>query len=192
MVLVFHTSLRNTMKLNDELLKRGAFGFMVTNPDDDSRFAYHKRTSSHLQSRKVFSPNSKSYPQFTSEFLKTIRRDFLPEFALSNNTAASVMKMSIGKLSNHQKNATLHEVPARNVRLKHQHVQKDFTENNVVGGIKGNLSRAIVISAHYDHLGKRGDVYYPEPTTMLRVRRLCWNLQKPLPEQKIFVIRLSF
>jgi aminopeptidase YwaD len=45
----------------------------------------------------------------------------------------------------------------------HNKLIKDFPTQNVIGYIKGNVQpdSFIVFTAHYDHLGKMGDIYFP-------------------------------
>lgn len=156
-VLVFHKSLRNTMQLTKELSARKAFALIVATPDDDTRFAYHKRTSSYLLNQKIYSEQRDSL-QLPFSMIPSID---LPEFAVSNAIVPSLMGISISKLKMYARSGNIQEAPTQTIRLCHRKVTEDFTAKNVVGMLKGELPQAIVISAHYDHLGTRDDVYFP-------------------------------
>jgi hypothetical protein len=53
-------------------------------------------------------------------------------------------------------------IPCISVDVKNKFI-KDFTAENLIGYVKGNVQpdTFIVFSAHYDHLGKMGNVYFP-------------------------------
>ncbi len=157
-VLVFHSSLRNTQKLDKELQKRNAFGFMVAMPDDNSKFDYHKRTSSHLLRAKI-SSESKSRAMRLPNYIPKVT--LLPEFALSNQAVSTILNTSISRLKTFVKNGNIEDVPPQSVQIQHRKTQANFTEKNVVARIEGKSPHAIVISAHYDHLGQRENGYFP-------------------------------
>ena len=51
--------------------------------------------------------------------------------------------------------------PISKVKIKCERVEREIETANVIGIIKGKTDKIIVISAHYDHLGKSGKEYFP-------------------------------
>lgn len=62
---------------------------------------------------------------------------------------------------------------------------KDFKSNNVIGKIEGeNKDSLIVITAHYDHLGKVGNVYFPGANDNASGTAFLLNLAKYYSKNK--------
>jgi len=53
------------------------------------------------------------------------------------------------------------DAPTTKVKVKFERIQNEIETANVVGVIKGASNKSIVVSAHYDHLGKSGKEYFP-------------------------------
>ena len=73
----------------------------------------------------------------------------------------NVMGLTKKKLVNIADRKRLRSVPVVDVSVHFEDVEKTIETANVLGVIKGESEKTIIVSAHYDHVGKEDDHYYP-------------------------------
>ena len=73
----------------------------------------------------------------------------------------NIMGMSKQKLILLANEKKIDEAPIARVTIKTTINENTYETANVIGLIKGESDTSIIISAHYDHLGQVGKIYYP-------------------------------
>lgn len=159
-VLVLVNNLRSTYDLNTRLANRGAFGLLAANPDNDIQFESIKRTlKDHaLQERLVLPRNSQDSIQkilWRYDSIKFISA-LLPSSQLKHVTG-----LTVNRLLQLTKTKRLTDLPQTMLTVKYEKKVDSIKARNIIGLIRGQRDSAIVISAHYDHLGSIGEQYFP-------------------------------
>lgn len=162
-VAILATHLRTTYRLTEFLSEKGAYAVFYAHPDDDRQFESMCRT---LQENLL----KKSYSFDQEE--KAIKLDkkgisFVPapdkiigEFYFRGRELAKMFGKSLREL---RKMKSLREIPSGQVRLLCRRKRELVKIANVTGIVKGKAgsTRTLVVTAHYDHLGKQKGVLYP-------------------------------
>ena len=73
----------------------------------------------------------------------------------------NMMGLSKNKLVGLANKRKIKDVPPVMINLHFEQVEKIVETANVIGVIRGESEQAIVVSAHYDHVGKEENFYYP-------------------------------
>jgi len=153
-VLVFVTNLRSWFDLAQTLGRRGAVALMVANPGNPDQFAFVRDgLKDYVTARRLFlgSPDSvRSLP-----LLDTIR--FVRTFIIKNELVPVLMKASIKHLLKAADNKTLKSVATATIGLKVERRTRTVATANIVARVQGQTDSAIVVSAHYDHMGHSDD-----------------------------------
>jgi len=158
-VLVFIKNLRASYEIKKKLERKKAFGVILANPDNDKQFESVKRTFKDFSLAKRYSlPNNKTINSKLVEW-DTIR--FVNSILIPNSQVKNISGLSINKLRKLIEFNKITDAPIVKVRTKFEKIIKELETANVIGIIKGKTNKTIVVSAHYDHLGKIDKQYFP-------------------------------
>lgn len=154
LVLIFTDNLRAPNKSIRELINRNALGLILVNPDSDAQFESMKRTLKDyfLKERMAFPKNDSS---------TTNSLNFLNQFSIPTKQLKEIIGKSQDQLHELIKSDKVENCPISKVKIKREKLIENIETENVVGYINGNSDKSILISAHYDHLGANGKLYYP-------------------------------
>lgn len=139
-------SLRSWYRIASKTKKRGALAILLMHESDNEKFS---KISEDMHSMHLRSSVSRKEPQFSSNLVKA--------FAINQSVAESLYNLSIDSLNNFQNAEDLKKLPQPKLSLSCPLIVTQSDAKNVVGYIPGNTktNEAIVISAHYDHVGER-------------------------------------
>jgi hypothetical protein len=159
LVLVFVGNLRSYFELNQRLSKGGAYGLIIANPDNENQFESIKNTlRDHYLSKKVVLPDQ---TQHEIPYLRLDTLKHLNTILISNSEIKSITGFSKRRLKGVIKENRLSDVPVSKVTIRAERVHETIETENVIGIIPGKTNKTIVISAHFDHLGRKDNVYFP-------------------------------
>jgi len=158
-VFLFCKPLRSYQRLCINLGKRGAYGFILANPDDDTDFENYKVRDRQTFFRKHISEmkngiNIYKYLRFDSVHLAN-------SVLISNEKIKDLMKFSKNELKKAGNKNNLAQIPSVPVKVKFEKICDTLETANICGFIPGNSDKSIIISAHYDHLGVKDHIYFP-------------------------------
>lgn len=106
-------------------------------------------------------PRTRPLPRLGNQSLNYFKRTIWPQ---AFNVSETVAKAVLGDAFEGGKTAISAKIVAANVLLEVQKVAKTLQSSNVIGLLPGTdlKDEYLVITAHYDHEGKRGDsvIYY--------------------------------
>ena len=157
LVLVFVKNLRANYDINANLGKRKAYGVILANPDNAKQFESIKNTFKDFSLQKRLSfPNSDTVKSAKWDTLR-----FINSYTIPNSQIKSIMGISQNQLLDLISDDKIISAPISKVKIKCERVEREIETANVIGIIKGKTDKIIVISAHYDHLGKSGKEYFP-------------------------------
>jgi len=152
-VVIFTDNLRGfNIALEKKLIDKKAYALILANPKSENQFLSMQRTMKDFFLKKKF---------YFGEQKKDKESKFLNRFIFKNESLESLFNISIKKLLKASKTSKLNKIPTIKVRLKCERITEKIETENVIGIIKGNTNKSILISAHYDHLGEYGKSYYP-------------------------------
>jgi len=80
---------------------------------------------------------------------------------LSGEEVKNVMGLSKSKLVSLASKGKNHHVPPTVMTIHFEQVEKTIETANVIGFVKGEKDTSIVVSAHYDHVGREGNQFFP-------------------------------
>ncbi|MCL1821288.1 MAG: M20/M25/M40 family metallo-hydrolase [Prolixibacteraceae bacterium] len=158
-VLVFLLKLKDKFGIEERLSRRNAAGLIVFHTDD-RRFESMKRTlKEHC--------NAKKYT--ISEYRDTLALapqpkallDSLSNIIIPGTELKNIMGLPKNKLIKLAKKGKADAVPAVAIKVKFERIENEIETANVVGIVRGETDTVIIVSAHYDHLGKEGNLFYP-------------------------------
>ncbi|MEL6560172.1 MAG: M28 family peptidase [Bacteroidota bacterium] len=158
-VLVFMKNLRADYDLMKKLAKRKAFAMMAVNPNNEKQFGSIKRTyKNHVLSKRFTLAEKNKDRKIFSQFdtIKTINRILIP-----NDRVRKLCGQPIGALKALAQSNKLRDFQSVKVKLKYQKIEEEVETANVIGMINGRSEKTIVVTAHYDHLEKADDHFYP-------------------------------
>ena len=159
LVLVFVKNLRGYWDINKRLGQRQASGIILANPDDEKQFESIKKTFKDYSLQKRLSLPGSDTMQNTFTKWDTIR--FINTITIPNSEIRSISGYLLRDLAKMEEENRIKDVPTTNMKVKFERIQNEVETANVVGIIKGTSNKSIVVSAHYDHLGKSGKEYFP-------------------------------
>ncbi|MDH6312791.1 hypothetical protein M2137_001566 [Parabacteroides sp. PFB2-10] len=158
-VLIFSVDHKTGVEAYSLLRKTEAEGLIVVPVDRPARFdAERDRMKEYTLRHRFFMPND------PNAFVQPIALDtmrFLNSYVLRVAVVKELMGMPENKLEQYIKTNKITDVPVVPVKIKFERAQKEVTTANVVGLLPGKSEETIVVSAHYDHLGKKEAHYYP-------------------------------
>jgi Zn-dependent M28 family amino/carboxypeptidase len=73
----------------------------------------------------------------------------------------NIIGLSKNKLINQANKGRIKDVPPAIINIHFENVEKTIETANVIGIIRGESDLSIVVSAHYDHMGREDNLYYP-------------------------------
>lgn len=153
LVLIFCENMRNYHSIMDDLIQKQAYGFILANPDNEKQFAAIRNSTGNYRSKEQVSLPSKD--TLTSTYLI-----FIKHFIISNEYVKNLIGVSISNLKKYTDNDNLASCPSSKVKIKIEKSYHDILTENVVGILPGKTDTSIIISAHYDHLGKSENGIY--------------------------------
>ncbi|WP_375580104.1 M20/M25/M40 family metallo-hydrolase [Marivirga tractuosa] len=160
LVLVFVNNLRAYYDINKKLEKRNAFGLMLANPKNGSQFESVKRTLKNFTlAKRVTLLNKVTIDSIRPAGWDTIR--FVNSFLIPNSQVKNISGLHIRKLKKLMRLNRIAEAPITTVETKFERINNVLETANVIGIVKGKTKKTIVISAHYDHLGKIDNQFFP-------------------------------
>ena len=162
-VIILSKNLREDTSIRRSLAARNATGLIVIY-EDEKDFESEKWRWRNFYSQKKYSIADR-LPDAT---LISPELDVLTSSNLLTNTIImsgteakniiGLSKKNLINLANKKKNKNL---PPAFINIHFEQVEKKVETANVIGIIKGESDKSIVISAHYDHVGIEDDFYYP-------------------------------
>jgi len=170
-VLILSTSQREEIAVKQRLYERNASGLIVFHKDDKS-FESMKRTVKAHHAIKRYSIADCPNITLTDRSDETLFDDprittFLSAMSgintivIPGSEVKNVMGLSKKKLIDLANKREINMVPPSVIRIKLARVTKTIETANVIGIIRGESDQTIILSAHYDHLGKDEKLYYP-------------------------------
>lgn len=139
----------NSYKLYSRVKQQGAVAILVAHMDGDSEFAgLSKRIKLKHNQKRLYL----SQPDFGIYLSKS--------FAVTPNVAESLFGVPFKKLKKLCTPEDLSKLPQPVINLSCPIVYDTVITENVAGYIEGKSRETIVLSAHYDHLGKKGDAIF--------------------------------
>nr|WP_319399949.1 M28 family peptidase [uncultured Carboxylicivirga sp.] len=180
----FTDSFSSYYKLAYKLKSRGATAIILTNPVQDNAFEklLKKKDSKHL-----------NVTQTEPYFSKTATKVFIVKPNLAQKLFGKDIS-SLSEIATLKAAKKIHEV---NITAHCPVVVEEVTTENVAGYIKGKTDETIVISAHYDHLGKKGEqIYYgaddnASGTTALLTLAEVFSKDEETPDRNILFLATS-
>jgi hypothetical protein len=154
MVLVFSENMRTYYSIAENLISRQAYGIILANPYNEKQFSAIRRSEGNYILKKRISMPEKD--TLTNTYFR-----FFQDFVISNEYVKSLLGVSIKKLQQYIENENISDCPTTKISLKIEKKKETIITENVVGILPGKTDTSIIISAHYDHLGRKGDIYYP-------------------------------
>lgn len=114
-----------------------------------------------IQPRFLMGPS----PQSTRMYVRDYRQDSIPDtFILSDSASRLLFGKDFESLKKTMNsNAPVPKTYAVQVKLEHEKIMQQLESSNVIGMMEGTDKKdeAIIITAHYDHLGKTDtSIYY--------------------------------
>lgn len=159
LVLVFVKNLRSYYDINTRLRQRKASGVILANPDNEKQFESITNTlKDHALQKRLSLPDGDTTRTRVGKW-DTIR--FINTIIIPNTEIRNIGGLSARALTRLADENKIEDVPVVKTRVKFERIQNEIETANVIGMIKGGSNRSIVVSAHYDHLGKSGKEYYP-------------------------------
>lgn len=158
-VLVFVKNLRSHDEINSRLKHRNAAGIILANPAIESQFESIRSTLKDHALQKRLALQDKDSTRF--KFLGADTINFLNTITIPNSVVKAILGRSMKELIRLQETGRIREVPLAKVSVKFEFIREELETSNVVGVIPGRSKQSIIISAHYDHLGKSEKEYFP-------------------------------
>ena len=145
-VLATVDNLRSWYRLASKTKRKGALAVLIMHHSDNNQFEQlsQKMKTAHMQS-SVY----RTKPTFSAHLTKA--------FAIDHSVAESFFGISIDSLSQLTTAHQIKQLPQPELSLHCPIIVDKANANNVVGYIKGKTksNEALVISAHYDHIGEK-------------------------------------
>lgn len=159
LVLVFVKNLRGSYDINTKLGQRKASGIILANPDNEKQFESIKNTfKDYSLQKRLWLPSSDTMGNAFAKW-DTIR--FINTITIPNSEIRNISGFSLRDLTKLIDEKRIKDAPTSKIKVKFERIQNEIETANVVGVIKGTSNKSIVISAHYDHLGKSEKEYFP-------------------------------
>ena len=158
-VFVFLKNLRATHDISTRLEKRNAVGLIAANPENENQFESLKRTFKDYASQKRLSLKSDTIKDHL--FARWDKIKNINTIAITNSEIKNLTGLSTKQLTRLIDTRKIAQAPISRLKVKFEKIQNEIESTNVIGILRGKSSKAIVVSAHYDHLGKHGKEYFP-------------------------------
>lgn len=164
-VVLFIDNLWKDVNFLRSIKKSDAYGFIFVNPFNQKQYySMERQLKEHFTRKRVhprFKVDDDAY-NLVSQLVGTtdIYLD-APRFMMPIDKLAKLFGVSERKLMKASESADFSDIPMPTVMLRSQRVVEPLETSNVIGVIPSATTgkRAIVVSAHYDHLGNAGALY---------------------------------
>jgi hypothetical protein len=159
LVLVFVKNLRSAYDISIKLRQRKASGVILANPDNEKQFESIKNTYKDYSLQKRLSlPHSDTTRKIFAKW-DTIK--YINNITIPNSEIKNLMGRSIKELTSLQQGKRINEVASIKTKVRFERIHHEIETANVIGVVTGKTNKSIIVSAHYDHLGKLGKEYFP-------------------------------
>jgi hypothetical protein len=158
-VLIFVDNLRTGIRFKSKLAERNAFGVILANPDLEIQFESIRRSLKDYYLGKRYSLTNESKSFHKPVVWDTI--EYVNSILIPNDQVENIIGLSIRKLEQLIEEEKIGEAPMPTIKAKFERIEEKIETANVIGTLKGKTDKTIVISAHYDHLGKIDDQFFP-------------------------------
>lgn len=130
---------------------------------DDKRFESMKRTLKEHHMQKRYSlPNQRDTLKLNPQFLALLDSIVqINTITIPGAEAKNIMRLSKNRLTKLAQKNKIKQIPSAKIGVKFGRIEDTVETANVAGIIRGESEKTIVISAHYDHVGKEGTTFYP-------------------------------
>lgn len=159
LVFVFVKNLRSYHELNVTLSRMGAFGLILANPENEKQFESIKTSFRDYVLQKRLSLQDTQKTKTIIPGMDTTR--LINSILIPNHEIKSILGLPLKELEKLMTEGRINEAPSGKVKVKFERIENAVETANVIGMVKGTTDRTIVVSAHYDHLGRSGDGYFP-------------------------------
>lgn len=159
-VLIFVDNLRSYYTLNQKLQKRNAYGLILANPRNEIQFESIKKSFREyaLQKRYILAIDD-TMKKARYSFLDTLKS--INTILIPNDQIKNLLGMPRKNLEKLNSEGRLKDIPLARLTVKFEKIENEIETANVVAKIQGKSDQTIVVSAHYDHLGKLGKDVFP-------------------------------
>jgi hypothetical protein len=158
LVMVFVKNLRSSYEINQKLSKRNAAGVVIANPESDVQFESVKKSMRDFVLQKRLSLATDTIKKPLAKW-DTMR--FINTITIPNSEIRGIVGCSQRELLRMVKENRIADLAPVKAKVKFEWLKEEMETSNVVGVIKGRSDKAIVISAHFDHLGKTESDVFP-------------------------------
>lgn len=159
----FVPRLRSTFSLTRFLAKRGAYAVFYANPDNELQFESMRQTlKNHLLAKRYsLDPEEKRLVIGTSDiYYAPVPEKETGEFYFRSGELAGMFGKSVKSL---RKTTDIGTISAVRIKVLCKRIRKPVQVANVTAVVRGEplTDRTLVVTAHYDHLGKQNGIIYP-------------------------------
>jgi len=166
-VMVFIKNTREEIDITNRLKERNANGLIIIHKDDKNFESQKRRLKDFFTTKRysivdrsdTMSLESGMADQFINDLIavnsqiNTIR---IPDSEIKN-----IIGLSKKELVKHADKGKINDVSQSIISINFEKVEKVVETANIIGVIKGESDKSIIISAHYDHLDRVPEIYYP-------------------------------
>ena len=157
-VLILSLNQGESYILARRLEARNANGLILFHKDD-MPFATTKSFFKELHFRKKFAIANHHEPA-DADSLPTAE-PFFNAIIIPCAEVKNVMGLTMNKLISLANKKKIHAVPPAKISFHFDKVGRTIETANVIGVIAGQSDQSIILSAHYDHVGEDGNLFYP-------------------------------
>lgn len=158
-VMVFASDHKTEFTVKRHLKGRKPESILIVPSYNPNRFESQQKTlREHLYTPRFLISGQETEFRFPFQVDSAL---FLNTLLIPVSEAETIMNVSYKKLQSSIEDKKIGEVPVAKVRIKFERVLGEVEAANVLGFLKGKSDKTIIVSAHYDHLGKRTKDYYP-------------------------------
>lgn len=158
-------NLRATSTLSAYLIQKGAYAVFWANPMKDTQFESMLRTyKEHALARHYSLSSEHRVMRFKQGHFYSVPASEVPqlgEYYLRVSDLAGFFGTNPGELKKVMAQKQLQEIQPVPVSVKSEMISEPVTVANVIGQIPSEGDSTIIVTAHYDHLGKINGVVYP-------------------------------
>ena len=167
-VLIFLKNPKEDNSIKNRLKERNANGLIVFQ-ENDKNFESMKRRLFNFHTGKRYSIVGRSDAMsldsiMTNPQMAEIFSAIPPQInsiKIPGSEVKNIIGLSKNKLVSLADKREINNVPTTVISVNFEQVEKVVETANVIGIIRGESDKSIIISAHYDHLGKVANLYYP-------------------------------
>jgi len=166
-VLIFIKNTREEIDITNRLIERHANGLIIIRKDDEN-FESQKRRLKNFFTAKRYSIVERPDTMYSDSGLADPRiadivavNSQINTIRIPNSEIKNIIGLSKKELVNLADKRKINDVSTTVISINFEKVEKVVETANVIGVIKGESDKSIIISAHYDHLDRVSDIYYP-------------------------------